>query len=205
MEIKKMSLGAFQTNCYVISNENKQCIIIDPGANGKKVNKYLKENELILEAIFLTHGHFDHIGAVDYLYNLYNCDVYINELDIPLLHDKNLNLSTFETPFVISCPIKNAVDRIIIADFDVEWLHLPGHCPGSSMIRFVNENIIFSGDVLFLGSIGRFDFPLSSKHDTMLSLNKIKELNYDAIIYPGHGESTTLKTEQQNNPYLNRN
>lgn len=202
MKVKKLILGNLQTNGYVISNDNKQCIIVDPGAIGKKVVNYITENELHVEAIFLTHGHFDHIGAVDYLYNVYQCDIYIHEEDIPLLKDVNLNLSVFETPFTIEASIKEAKDTMEIAGFDVEWMHLPGHCPGSSMIRFIKEGIIFSGDVLFKGSIGRFDFPGSSNHDTKCTLSKIKELDYDAVIYPGHGEETTLLFEQKNNPYL---
>lgn len=202
MKIKRLLLGHLQTNGYVISNENKQCIIIDPGDIGKKVVNYITEEELEVVAILLTHGHFDHIGAVDYLYNIYTCDIYIHEEDIALLKDENLNLSVFETPFTISSPIKKAIAKMNIASMDIEWMHLPGHCPGSSMIRFIDEGVIFSGDVLFKDSIGRFDFPGSSKHDTQLSLQQIKELDYDATIYPGHGESTSLRSEQLNNPYL---
>lgn len=202
MKIKKLLLGHLQTNGYVISNEDKRCIIIDPGDIGKKIVNYITEEELSVAAIFITHGHFDHIGAVDYLYNLYTCDIYIHKEDVPLLRDANLNLSVFETPFSISSTIKEADEKMKIAGFDVEWMHLPGHCPGSSMIHFINEEVIFSGDVLFKDSIGRFDFPGSSKHDTQMSLQKIKELAYDVTIYPGHGEKTTLKIEQSNNPYL---
>ena len=89
-----------------------------------------------------------------------------------------------------------------VGNFEINWLHLPGHCPGSSMIYLPKESVIFSGDVLFNGSIGRFDFPNSSKHDTSMSLSKIKEYNFDAVVYPGHGPATSLKQEQASNPYL---
>lgn len=191
-----------QTNGYVIFNDKKEAIIIDPGDIGRKVLNYCQENELVVQAILLTHGHFDHIGAVDYLYNHYGCDIYIHEEDIQLLHDASLNLSAFQIPFTISAPVKSAPQVLQIADFKIEWMHLPGHCPGSSMLYFVEEKVIFSGDVLFQGSIGRFDFPLSSKHDTLQSLQKIRELAFDAELYPGHGESSTLAIEKQSNPYL---
>lgn len=202
MKIKKLILGPMQVNGYVVSNDVNQCIIIDPGDIGKKVVNYVEQNELEVVAILLTHGHFDHIGAVDYLYQQYRCDIYSHEESISLLHDTNLNLSSFETPFIVEAPIKVSPKRFSIAGFTIEWMFLPGHCAGSSMIHFVNEHVIFSGDVLFKGSIGRFDFPTSSRHDTRESLQKIKELEYDASVYPGHGEETTLSYEKQTNPYL---
>lgn len=202
MKIKTLLLGNMGTNCYVISNDKRRCLIIDPGANGKKINNYLKDNELILDAILLTHGHFDHIGAVDYLYEQYHCPIYIHNEDIELLRDAKANLSVFEKAFIVNAPVIESKEDMRIGDFDIRWLHLPGHCPGSSMIYFPKEKVIFSGDVLFNGSIGRFDFVNSSKHDTYLSLKKIKEFDFDATVYPGHGPSSTLKVEQMNNPYL---
>lgn len=201
MKIKKLMLGSYQTNCYVVSNDNNECIVVDPGDIGKKVKNYLEENSLSIKAILLTHGHFDHIGAVDYLYNEYQCDVYIHEEGIEMLHDANLNLSTFKQPFTIQCPIKAAESKMVISNMHVEWLFLPGHCIGSSMILV--EDVIFSGDVLFRGSIGRYDFITSSKHDTMQSIEKIKLLDKDYTIYPGHGEITTLFEELKFNPYFN--
>lgn len=202
MKVKTLLLGNMQTNCYVVSNDDKHCFIVDPGANGKKVFSYLNENELILDAILLTHGHFDHIGAVDYLYEHYHCPIYIHQDDLGLLQDAKANLSVFEKSFIVKAPAIVSKEKMKISDFEIVWLHLPGHCPGSSMIYLPKENIIFSGDVLFKGSIGRYDFPNSSKHDTNISLGKIKEYDFNAIIYPGHGSSTTLKDEQLYNPYL---
>lgn len=204
MKIKTLILGTMQTNCYVVNDTNNYCIIIDPGANGQKVRHYLEENELIPIAILLTHGHFDHIGAVDYLYNSYHCPVYIHQDDYEMLKNPQLNLSVFEKPFIVETPVSFSSNEIKLNNFELEWLHLPGHCPGSSMIYLKNNNSIFSGDVLFMGSIGRFDFPNSSKHDTMLSLDKIKNFDFDATVYPGHGECTTLSHELKNNPYLQK-
>lgn len=202
MKIKTLLLGNMQTNCYVVSDDEHHCFIVDPGDNGKKVINYLNDNELILDAILLTHGHFDHIGAVDYIYERYHCPIYIHQEDIALLRDTKANLSVFETPFIVNAPVLASNENMKIGNFEVNWLHLPGHCPGSSMIHLPKENVIFSGDVLFNGSIGRFDFPNSSKYDTMESLSKIKKYDLDAIVYPGHGSATSLKQEQVSNPYL---
>lgn len=202
MKIKKLLLGNMQTNCYVVSNDDHHCFVIDPGSIGKKVVNYLEENQLILDAILLTHGHFDHIGAVDYLYERYHVDIYIHEEDIALLHDEKKNLSAFEIPFVVEAPVKPAPHSFSISGFHIEWLHLPGHCPGSSMIYLPEQQILFSGDVLFAGSIGRFDFVGSSRHETRQTLEKIKGYSFDATVYPGHGEATTLLKEKMTNPYL---
>lgn len=200
--LKKFVLGQLQTNCYLMINDNKEVFIVDPGDNGKKIRKYLNDNELKLTAILLTHGHFDHIGAVDYLYDVFHCPIYAHKETIEIANDPFLNLSTMLSPMVLSAPIQTVNERFDLNGYKIEWMFLPGHCKGSSMIRVIDENIIFSGDVLFKGSIGRFDFPTSSHSDTKKSLNYIKSLDYDAIIYPGHGEQSTLSEEKLNNPYL---
>ena len=204
MKIKTFVLGVMQTNCYIVSNDENHCMIIDPGAQGKKVAKYLEENELVLDAILLTHGHFDHIGAVDYLYDKYHCPIYIHHEDIEMLTNSRLNLSYLEKTFSLSAPVTSASEHMEISGFKICWFHLPGHCPGASMIYLEDENVIFSGDVLFNGSIGRFDFPNSSKYDTLTSIEKIKTFNFDATLYPGHGPSSTLKSELLSNPYLQK-
>lgn len=204
MKIKTFVLGVMQTNCYIVSNDENHCMIIDPGAQGKKVAKYLEENELVLDAILLTHGHFDHIGAVDYLYDKYHCPIYIHHEDIEMLTNSRLNLSYLEKSFSLSAPVTPASEHMEISGFKICWFHLPGHCPGASMIYLEDENVIFSGDVLFNGSIGRFDFPNSSKYDTLTSIEKIKTFNFDATLYPGHGPSSTLRSELLSNPYLQK-
>lgn len=200
--IKRLILGSMQTNCYVVYNEAHQCVVIDPGSQGKKVSHYIEENKLTLLGILLTHGHFDHVGAVDYLYLKYHCPIYTHQETLPLLHDSSLNLSNFEEPFIVEAPIQCVDHQLNICDFHFTWLLLEGHCQGSSMIYYPQEDVLFSGDVLFKGSIGRFDFPTSSHLETKKSLNKIGSLDFDAKILPGHGEESTLHYEKMNNPYL---
>ena len=128
----------------------------------------------------------------------------VHQDDLEMLDNPQLNLSVYENPFTVKAPVQSSHEEMKFGDFDVQWLHLPGHCPGSSMIYLKDENIIFSGDVLFKGSIGRFDFPNSSKYETIESINKIKEYDFDAVIYPGHGPNSTLSEERLNNPYLKK-
>ena len=203
MKLKRLILGPLQSNGYVISNEKKECIVIDPGHIGKKIVNYIEENELTLKVVLLTHCHCDHIGAVDYLYQRMPCPIYTHQDGMEMLKNTTLNLSINFDPFIVNAPVLPSQEKMEICGFEIRWLYLPGHCEGASMIYFVNENIIFSGDVLFKGSIGRYDFPNSSKHDMKQSLLQIKDYDFDAIVYPGHGEATSIKQEQQNNPFFN--
>lgn len=200
--IKKLILGNMEENCYVVYNNERHCFIVDPGAQGQKIAKFVQEQELKIDGIVLTHGHFDHIGAVDYLYDKFHCLIYTHQETIALLQDSSLNLSCFETPLVIRAPIICVDTNVKIGDFELVWMLLEGHCQGSSMIYYPQEDIIFSGDVLFKGSIGRFDFPTSSHFETKKSLEVIKSLQFDARVLPGHGEETTLEIEKKTNPYL---
>ncbi len=200
--IKRLILGEMQVNCYVVYNEEKECLIIDPGANGQKVKRFIENNELLVKAILLTHGHCDHIGAVDYLYELYHCPIYMKEEGIDLLSNESWNLSAaFGVPFKVKSPIIKATD-MEIAHYHIHWYLMEGHCLGSSMIYIEEENALFSGDVLFAGSIGRYDFPTSSSMQTKETLYKLKSLDLNCHVLPGHGDDTNLRYEQQNNYYL---
>ncbi|UTY38729.1 MBL fold metallo-hydrolase [Allocoprobacillus halotolerans] len=201
--IKKLILGTMQTNCYVVYNEQHECFLIDPGAQGQKIVRFLEEKELKLKAILLTHGHFDHIGAVDYLYDRFHCPIYTQKESFEIIQQPQMNLSAMMgEPFVLKSPIMASQPTMQIAGMTIQWLLLEGHCYGSSMIYVPQENALFSGDVLFAGSIGRYDFPTSSHLTTKESLKKIKTLQFDARLLPGHGVESSLKYEQMHNPFL---
>lgn len=203
LKIKKFVLGMMQTNCYLIEDGNNS-MLVDPGDDYEVIINYLNTNNLRIAAILLTHGHFDHIGAVEDLVEVYNCPVYLHKNDISTFYDDSLNLSNYYTPLKIITKVNEVEDSIFINDYSIKFVNLPGHTPGSCFIIFDDYNIIFSGDVLFKGSIGRYDFPNSSVKQTQDTIARIKNIDIDYMIYPGHGDSTSLFFEKNNNIYLSR-
>jgi len=198
MEIKRIAVGMHQANCYVVSTDD-DVFIIDPGARGDRIKTYLDPQRRVT-AILLTHGHFDHIGAVDFLANELKCPVYIHEEDMDLVTHpdsmfpaaKNIRVDSELTLF------KEGHQRIGSTDFNV--LFTPGHTKGSVLL-ILGENL-FSGDVLFLGSVGRTDLDGGSDREMKSSLRLIKTLDKKLIVLPGHGLPTTLENELKTNPYL---
>ncbi len=197
-KIDKLSLGELRTNCYIISDESNNCIIIDPGSEYPKIKKLLHDKKPL--AILLTHGHYDHIGAVDELYNDYQLPVYLHKEDEEIV--RTANNSAFKKGISLKCPV-NYFDfnKIQINDFEFKIYHKPGHSPGCVMYEI--EGYLFSGDVLFKESIGRYDLYGSSAKDMMKSLRIFPNLNPDLIVLPGHGENTRIADELISNPFLN--
>ena len=187
MEIICKPMGVYQTNCYIISFNNKD-LIIDPGVESFS---WIKENAKNPIAILNTHGHFDHIWSNSQVKEFFNIPIYCPKDDIFMLEND---------PFAQGTP-KSKVDFIIEHDetinlnsLDIKFHHFPGHTPGCSAIQI--NNSLFSGDFIFKGSIGRVDFPYSNAQDMKNSLNKIINWKEDFIIYPGHGNQTTLNNEK---------
>ncbi|NOZ90504.1 MAG: MBL fold metallo-hydrolase [Epsilonproteobacteria bacterium] len=188
MEIKIQPMGTYQTNCYIITIDNKD-IIVDPGVNATQWVISHTQNPV---AILNTHGHFDHVWS--------NRDLQ-NELKIPLYIPKDDAFMLQDDPFGQGTPTSKP-DVLVDGDgeFNIEGIkvkyrHFPGHTPGNSIIEI--EDIWLSGDFLFDGSIGRWDFPYSSGEDMIKSLQKAMKIEKDFTLYPGHGISTTLKKEQR--------
>lgn len=206
--LKKMSLGNMGANCFIYSDDaTKDCIVFDPGDEIKRINRYIKENELTVKAIFLTHGHIDHIGMIGSMHDCYpTTTIYIHEEDQVFLTNANYNLSSMFThqPFVFHVPYQALHDKetIQIHDISITCLHFPGHTPGSCMYAIEPEHILISGDVLFVGSIGRYDLPLGNHHDSMQSVQKIKQLDPNFHFYPGHGNGGLLADEFMHNPFF---
>ncbi len=197
MEIRTLTLGLYQTNTYLVINNN-EVIVIDPVSKADRIQSLLKENETII-AICLTHGHFDHIGAVDDLVNMYQCPVYIHEDDFELTQYPEKNYSQTKK-IKLKSKLLFFSDKMKIQSFDFEVIHTPGHTKGSVCLRF-GENL-FTGDTLFKGSIGRTDLYGASPQEMKQSLRALRSLNENYIIYPGHDGSTTLFDELKRNPYL---
>lgn len=183
MQVK--AFGDYQTNCYIYKD-----IIIDPGMGA---TNWVLKNVTNPKAILLTHGHFDHIWSVAELKEKLNIPVYIHKEDEFMLSDDIFGMGVPKTSADIL--IQND-ETMEIDGIEISFKHFPGHTPGSMTIEI--DEFMFSGDFIFKGSIGRFDFPYSDKFEMKKSLNKFLGLNYDKIILPGHGDKTTIKNEQIN-------
>lgn len=205
MKIHILHLGVLGANCYLLDNEAGECVAIDVGGSFAKMADYLEKHSLHLSAIFLTHGHFDHIAGVQAAVDRFACPVYIHGDDAPMLPDNEKNLAA-------SCgiritPVTNAEiialednDSVTIAGIDLKIMHTPGHSPGSMCIFC--GGYIFSGDTLFCESIGRTDFPGSDSLKMRESLLKLAAVEGNPKVYPGHGEETCLEMEKKFNPYF---
>ncbi|MDI6603543.1 MAG: MBL fold metallo-hydrolase [Thermoanaerobacteraceae bacterium] len=205
LEIKRYVVGLFQSNCYIITNTNsKESVVIDPGEMIPSLIDYIQANKYKLKYILLTHGHLDHIGGVEELREKTGAPVAISSYDAEMLYDPELNLSAMGYGEIKVKPadiLLNDGDILYIGDIKIEVLHTPGHTPGG--ISFKIDNILFTGDTLFKGSIGRTDFP-GGNYEEIINSIKDKLLTQDdnTIIYPGHGEVSTIGYEKIHNPFL---
>ena len=194
IQIHTLTLGLYQTNCYIVHNEgSKACIVIDPGYDANTILNRTALLGLEIEAILLTHGHFDHVGAVRQIAADTDCKVYLHENEL------SLPAAMTDGPLYYT-DLYSAEGTLSVAGLDIKILHTPGHTPGSVCLMIADA--IFSGDTLFAGSMGRCDFPGSNIFDMRKSLRKLRDLPGDYRVFPGHAEDTTLEFERKTNPYL---
>ena len=194
LKIRTLPLGAYQTNCYLAWDESSDtCVVIDPGYEPERVLLEAKRLGKKIAAILLTHGHFDHVGAVRDIAADTDCDVYLCEADLSM----PAQMTAGPLYYTKLCA---EGDRLELAGLSFKVLHTPGHTPGS--VCYLCENAIFSGDTLFWGSCGRTDLPGGSWSTIRTSLLRLKDLKGDYEVYPGHGDATTLNFERKYNPYM---
>jgi hydroxyacylglutathione hydrolase len=204
---KQLPLGPLQTNCYILWNQKKECLIFDPGGDGDRLISFLKGNQLQPLAILLTHAHFDHIGALDSIRLHFNIPAYVHKKETNWLRDPSLNGSKF---FGSSISV-NEAEQIIkgegmlkISDFELQVLETPGHSPGSVSFYHKPSKSVFSGDALFSGSIGRTDLRGGNQSQLLESIHsKLLSLPEDTYVLSGHGPVTTISVEMDHNPFLN--
>ncbi len=202
MKIESLTVGPVETNVYLLEQEDGSCLVCDPGDEAEYIADYLEKHALKASAILLTHGHFDHIGAVNALKDKLALPVYACAEEIRLLADPGLNCSvmTEESLSVSADRILHDLETVTLDGFSFQMLHTPGHTAGSCCYYFPAEKILISGDTLFCGSYGRTDLPTGSNADIAGSVVKLlSSLDPDTKVYPGHGPATDIAYERQYN------
>ncbi|GIN73566.1 hydroxyacylglutathione hydrolase [Bacillus sp. J14TS2] len=206
MKWMQIPLGPLQTNCYLLVNERKECIIFDPGSQGEEFNQYVADQQLQPLVILLTHAHFDHIGAVDQVKKQWKIPVYLHELEGEWLTNPSLNGSGRFGDDITAQPAEYLITgegELKIGPFSFEMFHTPGHSPGSLSYYIKEVQAVVAGDTLFAGSIGRTDLPGGSHSQLLLSIQtKLLTMPGETEVLPGHGPTTTILDEKRGNPFL---
>lgn len=198
MIIKAIPTGEIQVNCYIVMDENtSEAVIIDPGADEEIIYNLIENMKAKVKYILLTHGHFDHVGAVEYLSEKLNVPFYINKKD----EEYALKDDYVFTKLRKADGYLKEGDTFKIGNKEIKVLETPGHSKGG--VSFLIEDNLFTGDTLFLGSIGRTDFNGGSFEEIISSIKtKLIPLGDNIKVYPGHGPSSTISYEKMRNPYL---
>ncbi|MFO0795025.1 MAG: MBL fold metallo-hydrolase [Candidatus Brocadiaceae bacterium] len=200
-----LTVGPLEVNCYVLGSEkDKTAIIIDAGGDSDDILKILRKHTLTLKYLINTHAHFDHVGGIKQLQDMTGAQFLLHEDEIPLLRSLNEQTNAFGLPKIsmpqVDRPLKDG-DKIVLGNETVVVIHTPGHSPGS--ICLLMENIVFTGDTLFAGSIGRTDLYGGSYDNIIHSIKtRLFALDERVMAYPGHGPCTTIGHEKQHNPFF---
>lgn len=203
--IEGRAMGVMGANCYLIGcPETKKAVIIDPGAEGQSIHRWIIEKGYHVEYILLTHGHLDHIGAVDELRDTLGAKVGIHAMDAEMLTNGQKNLSAYMGSSIEMKPADVLLEdgqTLTVGKMAIKVIATPGHTLGG--VSFLTSEGLISGDTLFDGSIGRTDFPGGSMEQIIDSIKqKLLVLPEETRVYPGHGDTTTIGREKRINPFL---
>ena len=210
IHIETFTFNPFSENTYVVSDETKECVIIDPGCHNyeerKELKDYIEHEGLHVVHLLNTHAHIDHVLGNEYVKRTFGVKLHLHKNDLPLLENAASRADYYGFPNYEGSTVDVFIeegDTITFGNSSFEILFVPGHAPGH--VAFINkeQKICISGDVLFRGSVGRTDFPLCSFSDLEKSIRtKLYNLSDDMIVYPGHGPTTTIGFEKKHNSYI---
>ena len=193
MQVLTITGGSLYTNCYMAWGEGDKCVLIDPGFDAEQILEQCRAQGKQVEAILLTHGHFDHVGGVKGVATATGCKVYIHKADLEIPNRMTLGTVPYTDYYEDG-------DVLELANLTFRVLHTPGHTPGG--VCLLCGDVMFSGDTLFAGTCGRTDLPGSSPKQMWQSLARLAALEENYQVLPGHGEGSTLSMEKRYNPYL---
>ena len=208
MNIETVVVGAYQVNCYVVWDQGRHALVIDPGANPERIEKVIEANRLKVMAFLITHGHADHVGALPALHSAHSAPVAISSEDaqwafLPINHLR---------PYYPALKSPPQVERVLSdgqkwtdGELRYEVIATPGHSPGGVCLYFPDAHALFAGDTLFQGSVGRTDLPGGDPRALSNSLKKLKSLPDDTKVFSGHGPETTIGIEKQTNFFMRGN
>lgn len=205
MIIKELVVGPLMANCFIFGcAETKEAVVIDPGGDADRILLSLADSELKVKYIINTHGHFDHVSANGKMKDATGADILIHPLDAPMLEMLSSNAAVFGVSVENSPPCDQTIeedDTVSFGKITLKVIHTPGHTPGG--ISLYTDGIVFVGDTLFAGSIGRTDFP-GGDFDTLISSIKTKlfKMNDDVRVLSGHGPETSIGSEKRFNPFV---
>ena len=206
LELQKCILGPVYTNCYFLKNKTTgEMIVIDPADFPEKIYEKVIQMGGKPAAILLTHGHFDHIMAAQAVKEKYNIPIYACRQEEEMLREPSVNMTSHygKNCSIIPDVLLNDLEVFQVAGFTIQIIHTPGHTKGSCCYYIEEEDVLFSGDTVFYGSVGRTDFPGGSTADIVRSLHKLVDsLPEETEVFPGHDASTTIGYEKRYNPFV---
>lgn len=203
----QLPLGPFETNCYILEGHNREALVIDPSAEPEVILHRLQEERLHLTAVLLTHGHLDHVSALDEVVRVHPVPVLMHAADAAWTFQPiNVIPPYYPTPPARPAQLQTVEDgeRVMLAGRTFRVLTTPGHTPGGVCFHFEDTGDLFSGDTLFRGNVGRTDLPGSDPRVMTASLRKLAALPHATRVHPGHGHDTTIGDELQYNYFMSR-
>ncbi|MEP6729915.1 MAG: MBL fold metallo-hydrolase [bacterium] len=205
MKIDVRTVGLFEENSYLVVDESSgRAVLVDPGDEGDRLVDMVRASGATLDAIWLTHAHIDHIGAINEVCGVYEVPVLLHPADLPWYqrmsaHAAEMYGMSWDQPAVTPTPV-SAGDVVTCGTLEFTVMHVPGHAPGH--VSYNGHGVALSGDLLFSGSIGRTDLPLSDPYAMDMSLAQFSALPIETVVHPGHGPVTTIARELETNPFL---